>query len=229
VLSSRFHLVALSSLPRFSTIHSTLTAQPVYGHSKIMNDLVSNLNDLSIDESIIQNGFAMSKDETELCARLAAVRFGFPIRLKDSPRFMSLPREFRNAIYHELCKLAPVRALSFDGHPAKLHYEAIDAEHPRCVKGLPNWLLINWAFLSEGMAQFHLKATWAFEPKTVIRYHTSHWVRIFPTNPPETMPDSRAARETTELLDLSTARDVTFRTNMPVLLPLHLFTIPRDD
>jgi hypothetical protein len=216
VLSSRFHLVALSSLPRFSTTHSTLTAQSVYGHSKIMNDLVSNLNDLCIDESIIQNGFAMSKDEAELCARLAAVRFGFPIRPKDSSRFMSLPREIRNAIYHELWNLAPVRALSFDSHPAKLHYEAIDVEHLRCVNGLPNWLLINRAFLSEGMAQFHLKATWIFEPKTVIRYHTSHYVRIFPTNPSETTPDSNVAPETTELLDLSTARGVTFRTNMPV-------------
>jgi hypothetical protein len=67
-----------------------------------MNDLVSNLNDLSIDDSIIQDGFAMSKEETELCAWLAAVRFGFLIRPKDSSRFMSLPRKIRNAIYLEL-------------------------------------------------------------------------------------------------------------------------------
>jgi hypothetical protein len=232
VLSCMVHFIILNSLPRFSALNSTHRDQPDSEHLKAMDTLFSTGSpDLIIDKGFVQDELAKSSERTEHRARLEAVRFGFSVRpefKKDYSRILSLPREIRNAIYHELWKLGSVRALSFNGHPARLYYGAIDADHPRCVKGMPTWLLTNKAFLAEGMEQFHLKATWLFEP-TPPRFEASHYVRLFPNVPPKILPSGRVIRQDTKVIDLSTARELTLRTHRPSIDWLKVFHIPADD
>jgi hypothetical protein len=153
------HFITLNSFPRFLTLNSTHWDQPDSEHLKAMDTPFSTENpDLIIDKGFVQDELDKFSERNEHRARLEAVRFGFSVRpefKKDYSRILSLPRGTRNVIYQELWKLGPVRALSFNGHPAKLYYGAIDANHPRCVRGMPTWLLTNNTFLAEGMEQFH--------------------------------------------------------------------------
>jgi hypothetical protein len=126
-----------------------------------------------------------------------------------SSPFTSLPREIRNMIYHELWKWELPRSLKINGTPVELHYGANKSQSPYSIEGMPQWPLVNKTFLWESMEELHFISTWLLEPSENLPGDLKH-------------PD----RLDTKLLNLSSARDVTFRIRLANLPESNKFSIP---
>jgi len=122
---------------------------------------------------------------------------------------MSLPLELREILYDTLWRLEPIRRIQYNGYMVRLHYDDFGTEESPCRRGLPRWLLVNKAFLLEGMIQLDMMTMWAFEPA--------------PNGPAIT------ARPNTQFLDLSRARRLTVRTRDPMVPHMFQFHIPIRD
>jgi hypothetical protein len=171
----------------------------------------------------------LSKNGTisNLAAQLQAIRFGSFIRegyIPDNSRVMSLPREIRNIIFHDLWKLASVQKLRFKGDLVKLYYDTADPSQQLYTRGLPIWLLTNKAFLLEGMEQFHLKTTSSFAPSHIHLSPDAYAMRPFRpfVRNATGLPDNK-------LLNISTVRELTLRTQNPIMTQMMLLTIPFGD
>jgi hypothetical protein len=164
---------------------------------------------------------------SNLAARLQAICFGSFLRetyLPDNSRIMSLPREIRNTIFHDLLKLQPVRKLRYKGDLVKLYYDTVESSQHCYSDGLPIWLLTNKAFLLEGMEQFHLKTTWSFAPSHIYLSPEAYAMRPFRpfVRNLTGLPDNK-------LLKISSVRELTLRTQNPIMTQMRLITIPFDD
>jgi hypothetical protein len=170
---------------------------------------------------------------TQLRAQLSKIRFGsFPLEEDESnsSRFLSLPRELRNAIYHALWTLTPLRSIFYHGSLVKLHYNSTQlTSSTPCISGLPTWLLTNKATYLEAQAQLHLHATWTFEP--ALPRPDPKWtlIRPFRRCPSESSFHTDAPRQDTTLVHLSCVRDLTFRTHKPACHKNKVFDIPVQD
>lgn len=86
-----------------------------------------------------------------------------------APRLLTLPREIRDLIYHELWLHAPDIRLHDQSHcrPIEMTYE-LDFCGP--IQGLPEWLLTSKVILQEGLEQLYRVALWTIQ-KTIPANH----------------------------------------------------------
>jgi hypothetical protein len=158
---------------------------------------------------------------------------------------MALPREVRNIIYHELWKLHPVTRISFQDAMISLQYNNTNAEDTYNSKGMPTWLLINKAFFLEGREQFRLMTTWTFDcfPTKVWIYdpYTNsyeaefrfHSLELSDLSKTLTSKEAKDVEDVpvkdTSIIDISTVRKITFKTQNPSIHTVKIFTVPFED
>ena len=137
---------------------------------------------------------------------------------------MSLPLEVREIIYDALWRLEPIRRVGYNGDMVKLHYDDIGTEESPCRDGLPRWLLVNKAFLLEGMIQLDSKTMWVCEPA---RHNVPTFSAL--SRPKQGNSYGDDARPNTQFLDLSKARRVMVRTLDPIFSPTSELDAPMCD
>jgi hypothetical protein len=141
---------------------------------------------------------------------------------------MLLPREIRNMIFHELWESEAVRSLQYKGDALELHYGTVQASNQRRYSGLPTWLLACKPFLIEGRQQLQLYSSWVFEASRPQPLHDDvTWGRSIPR--PWEVSKSKQMRPDTQLLDISTPRELLLQTRNPVMAPMKVFHIPSED
>ena len=149
------------------------------------------------------------------------IRFGCHF---DGSPFSWVPLELRDIIYDALWHLDPIRRVRYNGDMVRLHYDDIGTEESPYKQGLPCWLLVNKAFLEEGMLRLNMSTMWVFEtapdavPKSKSIFFRQAWIMY-----------GYDARPNTQSLDLSKARGLTIRTREPMIAPVFEFGIPYRD